>query len=146
MSRTGTVASLLAVVAFESAYLTAELRAPLSGLTLAALAAALIALGFAAGLPGMLLAIAATAAPIVVWYRQSDGDGWDGALSSGACDPSCGVSLLGGMLIVLPITLALAGVGVLMRRPAVLQAQPAGGVGAGVRLGQAPRKRSNSRT
>ena len=115
MSRTGTVASLLAVVAFESAYLTAELRAPWSGLTLAALAAALIALGFAAGPPGLLLATLATAAPLVAWYLPSDGDGSDGAMSSGICDPSCGISLPGALLIVLPFILALAGVGVALR-------------------------------
>jgi hypothetical protein len=115
VSRAGTATSLLAVVAFESAYLTAALRAPWSGLTLAALAAALIAVGFAAGLPGLLLATAATAAPMFVWYLPSDGDGWDGALSSGACDPSCGISLLGALLVVLPIILALAGVGVAVR-------------------------------
>jgi hypothetical protein len=69
---------------------------------------ALVALGFVAGWRGMLLAAAATAALYTgAWVGYPD----PAEPTTPPCDPSCGISFAGGLMLLIPIALALAGLG-----------------------------------
>jgi hypothetical protein len=77
-------------------------------------AAALLALGYTAGIRGVLLAAGATALVVIAWFPPWD----DGDLSSAAssCDPSCGLSSTGFLILVLPIVIVTAAAGAILRR------------------------------
>jgi hypothetical protein len=107
------IGAAAAMLAAQAAFLAAEPKAPWSGITIAVIAVALVAIGFAAGWRGILVAVAVTAASLVGWYLASDA-GFAEAV--GDCDPSCGISLGGALVLALPVVLALAGLGTALRR------------------------------
>jgi hypothetical protein len=114
-----TIAAVLAVLAEAAFVWGVELHAPWSGLVIALSAGLLIAVGFAAGPWGMVVAAAVAAASLVGPDLVDD---WDletnvsGSSSPDVCDPSCGFTPAGAFLLALPVLVGLTGLGAALRR------------------------------
>jgi hypothetical protein len=87
--------------------------APFSGLTLTAVAIALVATGYVGrGFVGVLLAVAAGALGLAVDELITQGVDGDGIPPDDACDPGCGYGWsLGAIALVPPLVLAAVGAG-----------------------------------
>lgn len=110
MRRLVALAALVLLVAAWSAYEAGDLRAPWSGVTVAAQGVALFALGAALRGWGLLLAPVAAAAIVGVTYRNGT---WGAIEQEPGCDPSCGISTPAGMLVAATVALLLAVAGAL---------------------------------
>lgn len=115
-----TPALVLAVLAAEATLVWGNvLHAPWSGLVIVLGAGMLVAVGFTAGVWGMLVAVAVTAASMVGTDLVDNGSiGLSAPEPSypGACDPSCGFGLGGALLLILPFVALLAGLGAGLHR------------------------------
>jgi hypothetical protein len=117
MKRAAALIAALVLVVAASLYFSGDLRAPWSGAALVITAAALLGLGAFAGLRGVLLAAITSAVVFLAWFPPWVDDTVENYPMTD-CDPSCGISPLGALIILTPVVIAIASVGALLRAAA----------------------------